>query len=145
MYQLRSSESITTLDLRELRALVAVKERGTFRQAAEELGYTQSALSHQVAALERALDRRLFTRPGGRGRVQLTPAGEVVYRRALRALGEVEAIGGDIFELVAQLVRIEHASHQLPVILAQLRQHVVRRDELRIIVRGPLQAGDVPD
>jgi len=73
-----------------------VKDSGTFRQAAEELGYTQSALSHQVAALEKTLGRQLFTRPGGRGRVQLTRAGEVVYRRARRALGEVEAIAADV-------------------------------------------------
>ena len=42
-------------------------------------------------------------------------------------------------------VHLAHACRQLTVVVAQLDEHVVRRDELRIIVRGPLQAGDVPD
>ncbi len=82
--------------LRELRALLAVADLGSFRRAASELGYTQSSISHQVAALERALGTELFTRPGGRGAVKLTAAGAAAYRRARRALGEVEAIGADV-------------------------------------------------
>jgi DNA-binding transcriptional LysR family regulator len=84
------------LGLRELRAVVAVADLGSFRRAAVELGYTQSSVSHQIAALERALGTELFTRPGGRGAVRLTAAGAAVYRRARRALGEVEAIGPDV-------------------------------------------------
>jgi DNA-binding transcriptional LysR family regulator len=82
--------------LRELRALLAVADLGSFRRAASELGYTQSSISHQVACLERALGTELFTRPGGRGAVKLTAAGGAAYRRARRALGEVEAIGADV-------------------------------------------------
>ena len=55
------------VDLKALRALVAVADHGSFRAAAKSLGYTQSAISHQIAVLERALDAPLFTRPGGRG------------------------------------------------------------------------------
>jgi DNA-binding transcriptional LysR family regulator len=84
--------------LRELRALLTVADLGSFRRAASELGYTQSSISHQVAALERALGIELFTRPGGRGAVKLTPGGAAAYRRARRALGEVEAIGADVDE-----------------------------------------------
>ena len=72
--------------------MLTVSQLGSFRRAAEELGYTQSALSHQVATIEASLGRQLFTRPGGRGMVKLTPAGEAVCRRARRALSEVEAI-----------------------------------------------------
>jgi DNA-binding transcriptional LysR family regulator len=82
--------------LKELQAFVAIADLGSFRRAATELGYTQSALSHQVATLERKLGRRLFSRPGGRAAVQLTPAGEAAYRRARRALGEADAIMADI-------------------------------------------------
>jgi DNA-binding transcriptional LysR family regulator len=82
--------------LRELRALLAVADLGSFRRAATELGYTQSSISHQVATLERALGTELFTRPGGRGAVKLTSSGAAAYRRARRALGEVEAIGADV-------------------------------------------------
>jgi DNA-binding transcriptional LysR family regulator len=95
----RSTESIKIgFDLRELRAVLAVAELGSFRRAAAELGYTQSALSHQVASLEKALGWSLFHRPGGRGQVRLTPAGEAVCRRARRAMAEVEAIAADAEE-----------------------------------------------
>ena len=67
-----------------LRAFVAVADEGSFRGAAERLGYTQSAISHQVAVLERSLGASLFHRPGGRAAVTLTPAGEVAYHHARR-------------------------------------------------------------
>jgi len=99
MPQLRSISPIKReFDLRGLRAVLAVAELGTFRRAAGELGYTQSALSHQVSSLERALGWALFHRPGGRGQVRLTPAGEAVCRRARRAMAEVEAIAADAEE-----------------------------------------------
>ncbi|HWD75186.1 MAG TPA: LysR family transcriptional regulator [Solirubrobacteraceae bacterium] len=86
----------TSIDVKALRALVTVADQGSFRAAARSLGYTQSAVSHQIGLLERALDAPLFTRPGGRGAVSLTPAGEVAYRRARRILGEVESLGADV-------------------------------------------------
>ncbi len=96
MSQIRSIQSIKNgLGLRELQAVLAVAELGSFRRAAAALGYTQSALSHQVSALEAALGQPLFHRPGGRAAVRLTPAGEAVCRRARRALSEVEAVAAD--------------------------------------------------
>jgi len=84
------------IDLKALRALVAIADEGSFRSAANSLGYTQSAISHQIGMLERALEAPLFTRPGGRGAVTMTPAGDVAYRRARRVLGEVETLGADV-------------------------------------------------
>jgi DNA-binding transcriptional LysR family regulator len=99
MSQVRSINPIKSgLGLRELRAVVAVAELGSFRRAAAELGYTQSALSHQISALEAALGWPLFHRPGGRGQVRLTPAGEAVRRRARRVLSEVDGIAADAEE-----------------------------------------------
>src|ERR1700719_1791014 len=96
MSQLRSMQPIKNgLGLRELQAVLAVAELGSFRAAAAALGFTQSALSHQVSALETALGQSLFHRPGGRAPVRLTPAGEAVCRRARRALSEVEAVAAD--------------------------------------------------
>jgi DNA-binding transcriptional LysR family regulator len=86
----------TPIDLKALRALVAVADHRSFRAAARALGYTQSAISHQIATLERALEAPLFTRPGGRGAVALTPAGDIAYVRARRVLGEVESLGADV-------------------------------------------------
>ena len=96
MSQLRSIQLIKSgLGLRELQAVLAIAELGSFRAAAAALGFTQSALSHQVSALETALGQSLFDRPGGRAAVRLTPAGEAVCRRARRALREVEAVAAD--------------------------------------------------
>ncbi len=96
MSHVRSIQPIKNgLGLRELQAVLAVAELGSFRRAAAALGYTQSALSHQVSALEAALGQTLFHRPGGRAPVRLTPAGEAVCRRARRAFSEVEAVAAD--------------------------------------------------
>jgi DNA-binding transcriptional LysR family regulator len=95
------------LGLRELQAVLAVAELGSFRRAAAALGYTQSALSHQVSALEAALEQPLFYRPGGRAPVRLTPAGEAVCRRARRALSEVEAVAADAEQAArGEIVRV---------------------------------------
>src|ERR1700728_3910534 len=96
MSQVRSTQPIKSgLGLRELQAVLAVAELGSFRRAAAALGYTQSALSHQASALEAVLGQPLFHRPGGRAPVRLTPAGEAVCRRARRVLTEVEAVAAD--------------------------------------------------
>jgi DNA-binding transcriptional LysR family regulator len=100
-----------SVELRALRALVAVADYGSFRGAARSLGYTQSAISHQVASLERALDARMFTRPGGRGSVTLTPAGDAALRRARRVLGEIDTLGAD----VAAIERGERATLRIGV------------------------------
>src|SRR5215467_689358 len=99
MGEVRSTIAIKSgFDLRGLRAVLAVAELGSFRRAAAELGYTQSALSHQVSSFEKALGWPLFNRPGGRGQVRLTPAGEAACRRARRVLSEVEAVAADAEE-----------------------------------------------
>jgi DNA-binding transcriptional LysR family regulator len=79
-----------------LRALVAVADEGSFRRAAERLGYTQSAISHQVAGLEEGLGASLFHRPGGRAAVTLTAAGEVAYHHARRALAALETLDVEV-------------------------------------------------
>jgi DNA-binding transcriptional LysR family regulator len=86
----------TQVELRGLRALVTVADSGSFRAAAAQLGYTQSAISHQVAELERALGASLFTRPGGRGHVSLTEAGEAAYRHARRTFTELHALDASV-------------------------------------------------
>ncbi|MFG2600238.1 LysR family transcriptional regulator [Streptomyces sp. NPDC048462] len=67
-----------------LRVLREIAERGSFTAAAAGLGYTQSAVSRQVAALERAAGVKLFDRrPGG---VALTGPGLTLLRHAVVAL-----------------------------------------------------------
>src|SRR4051794_20006002 len=84
------------VDLRALRALVAIADGGSFRAAAGRLGYSQSAISHRIAALERDLGTPLFDRPGGRGAVSLTTAGQTAYAHARRAMAAVEALTADV-------------------------------------------------
>jgi DNA-binding transcriptional LysR family regulator len=70
------------LDLRHLVALKAIADEGSFGKAAEKLGYTQSAISQQIAALERIVGLRLIDRPGGPRPISLTEAGLILLRHA---------------------------------------------------------------
>lgn len=72
-----------------LRVLREVAQAGSFSAAAHSLGYTQSAVSRQVAALEAVAGRRLFDR--SRHGVTLTPAGTRLLARAIRVLDELDA------------------------------------------------------
>lgn len=74
-------------DNRHLAALVAIADEGTFANAADALGFTQSAISQQIAQLEQAAGITLFDRPKGPRAAELTPAGKVVldYARGLLA------------------------------------------------------------
>ncbi|MGZ4311650.1 MAG: LysR family transcriptional regulator [Solirubrobacteraceae bacterium] len=71
-----------------LRVLREVAQVGSFSAAATSLGYTQSAVSRQVAALESAAGRRLFDR--GRAGVTLTTAGTRLLASAVRILDELD-------------------------------------------------------
>ncbi|GAA4930351.1 LysR family transcriptional regulator [Streptomyces coeruleoprunus] len=74
--------------LTEWRTFVTVCRLGSLSAAAAELGYTQSAVSRQIAGLERQLGVALMERHA-RG-VRPTPAGEVFRHHALAALNEVD-------------------------------------------------------
>jgi DNA-binding transcriptional LysR family regulator len=77
------------LSLTGLRVLREVAARGSFTAAAKSLGYTQSAVSRQVAGLESAAGAPLFERTA-RG-VRMTDAGAALLRRAGTVLDEVDA------------------------------------------------------
>jgi DNA-binding transcriptional LysR family regulator len=89
------------LEVRHLLALVAVVETGTFSAAAEQLGYTQSAVSQQVATLERIVGTPLFERPGGPRPVRLTAAGEVLLTHARAVLARVNSAATDLRALAS--------------------------------------------
>lgn len=77
------------LNVTGLRVLREVAAQGSFTAAARTLGYTQSAVSRQVAALEAAAGTSLFER-AARG-VRLTDPGESLLRRARTVLDELDA------------------------------------------------------
>jgi DNA-binding transcriptional LysR family regulator len=84
------------LELRHLMALEAVASAGTFAKAAEKLGYTQSAVSQQIASLERILGDRVFDRPGGPRPVTLTPLGERLLGHGRDLLRRMDATVEDL-------------------------------------------------
>jgi DNA-binding transcriptional LysR family regulator len=115
------------LDFRLLAAFEAVVDEGTFARAATRLGYTQSTLSQQVAALERGVGGRVLDRPGGPRPARLTPLGRVVLDHARRlsecaeqatvAIERFQAGGGRVdigtFQTVTNVL--------LPALLRRLR------------------------
>jgi DNA-binding transcriptional LysR family regulator len=90
----------TDVSLTALRVFRAVAEQGTFTAAAVSLGYTQSAVSRQIAAIERAAGAELLERR--RDGVRLTAAGRVVMRRATVVLDEIEATARELSGLEGQ-------------------------------------------
>src|SRR6187200_2743627 len=89
------------LEVRHLVALVAVVDHGGISRAADQLGYTQSAVSQQVAALERLVGAPVFERPGGPRPLRLTEVGAVLLDHARTALGQLRAAEADIRAVVS--------------------------------------------
>src|SRR6187402_570969 len=79
------------IQIRHLVALEAVATERSFNRAARKLGYTQSAISHQIAVLEGIIGERLLTRPqAGSPRVAPTAAGTVLLGEARRILTRLQ-------------------------------------------------------
>ena len=89
------------LELRHLIALQAVAEHGTISKAADELGYTQSAVSQQIAGLERVVGAPVFDRPGGPKPLTLTPVGGALLEHARTILGQLRRAEVDVGAVVA--------------------------------------------
>src|SRR5712691_2292121 len=87
------------VELRHLAALEAVGRLRSFGAAARELGYTQSAVSQQVAQLERGVGQKLVDRPGGPRRVDLTDAGRLLLRHADAIVAQIDAAQADLAAL----------------------------------------------
>ena len=87
------------IQVRHLAALQAVAEEGSFNKAARKLGCTQSAISQQVAALERIVGERLVVRPERFQRVTPTPAGEIVLEQARGILARLRVAQGEVHAL----------------------------------------------
>jgi DNA-binding transcriptional LysR family regulator len=88
------------IEVRHLAALQAVAETGTFRAAAIRLGYTQSAISQQIATLERLVGARLIERPGGPRAVSLTDTGRLVLRHAEAIIARLQAAQADVTAMI---------------------------------------------
>src|SRR5579862_3822598 len=89
------------VELRHLAALQALAQTGSFGRAAEQLGYTQSAVSQQIATLERHVGSKLVERPGGPRAISLTEAGELLLRHADSIVARLQAAQADLAALQA--------------------------------------------
>lgn len=80
------------MDIKQLQALLAIADHGSFSAAARALATVQSNISGHIGRLERELRATLVDRPSG----HLTDEGEIVATRARRILHEMEDIEADI-------------------------------------------------
>src|SRR5712692_476480 len=87
------------VELRHFLALEAVAREGSFGKAARALGYTQSAVSQQIATLERLVGQKLLERPGGPRPVSLTEAGRLLLTHAESIAARVAAAQADLTAL----------------------------------------------
>lgn len=88
------------MDLRQLQAIVAISEHGSFSAAADALATVQSNVSTHVKKLERELGTQLVERSSG----ELTDSGALVVARAKRVLRELDALTADVTALSQEIV-----------------------------------------
>jgi DNA-binding transcriptional LysR family regulator len=124
------------IELRHLAALQAIADEGSFNRAAAHLGYTQSAISQQIAALERIVGQRLVDR-GTRGQtVKPTEAGRILLRHARSILSELAAAQADVASLadgVGSRLRIGvYESAGARLLPSILREFIGRRPDVRL-------------
>ncbi|MFL6019826.1 MAG: LysR family transcriptional regulator [Gaiellaceae bacterium] len=144
------------IELRHFLALEAVAREGSFGKAARRLGYTQSAVSQQIAALEKIVGQRLVERPGGPKPVSLTEAGRLLLTHAdaiaarvaaaqadLTALGEGQAgtLRVGVFQSVGQRILPELMRRYLrswPHVKVALTESANDEELLTLVERGEL-------
>src|SRR5919202_1218441 len=144
------------VELRHFLALEAVARERSFAKAAASLGYTQSAVSQQIASLERIVGQRLVERPGGPKPVSLTEAGRLLLTHAeaiaarmaaaqadLTALGDGEAgvLRVGVFQSVGQRILPELMRRFLsawPKVEVTLTESADDAELLSLVERGEL-------
>jgi molybdate transport repressor ModE-like protein len=154
---MREADGWGALEVRHMKAFATVVDEGTFSGAARELGYTQSAVSQQIGALERIVGSPVLRRPpGGRRPLELTDAGRVVLAHARPLLARVQAAqadvaalaGGEVGEVAVRTFQ-SFGARLLPRVLAAFR---VRCPGVEVRIEealdtdglfGPVERGEV--
>jgi DNA-binding transcriptional LysR family regulator len=120
----------SAIDLRQLAALVAVAEERSVSRAAVRLGYTQSAVSQQLRALERIVGAELLVRSPGARTVELSDAGRRMLHHARAIRERADAAREDLGALsagtsgVVRLGSVPSAAAALvPGLVPRLRRH----------------------
>jgi DNA-binding transcriptional LysR family regulator len=101
-----------SLEVRHLVAFRTIAEEGSFAAAALRLGYTQSAISQQIAALERIVGASVLVRPRGRKPVGVTPAGELLLRHCGTILARLHAARADLAAISEGDLRLRVGTYQ---------------------------------
>ena len=122
------------MEIRQLKAFLAIAEAKTFTAGARRVNVTQAAISMQIRQLEEEVGLQLFTRTPRR--VILTEAGEYLLERARKILREHDSALAEIAEVAgAELGRLRigsasgtFAMHQLPWILQRLKEKFPNSD-----------------
>lgn len=133
------------MSLRALRTLVVIAQKGTFSAAAEHLGLTQAAVSHQMKGLEEELDADLFDRTG-RG-TKLNAAGRLVLERAEEILALYDGIreeldpAGGVWGVLELGVIPTALTGPVPRVLARLKEEHGR---LQVRVRSGISDALAP-
>ncbi|MGO1052914.1 LysR family transcriptional regulator [Crossiella sp. CA198] len=118
---------MSDVELRHLAAMAAVVDEGSFGRAAARLGYTQSTVSQQIAALEKAVGGAVFDRPGGPRPVRSTPLGKVVLAHGRELLAKAQALTAAVDRFKAGGGRVDIGTFQsvsnviLPQVIRGLR------------------------
>lgn len=125
--------------LRQIRAVIAVCEEGSFTRAATRENSTQSGISQHVAAAERTLGVKLFERSAAG--VKPTPAGERYYKSCLEAVGQIAKANAEVRAFAARVsgdLRIGLIPTLTRAVLAPaLEEFVNRYPDVRVhIVEG---------
>ncbi len=126
--------SAPRISLEQWRALIAVVEAGGYAQAAERIHKTQSTVSYAVQKIEQQLDVKLFEIRGRKA--ALTPAGQVLYRRAERLLERAASLERGAASLAAgwepELAIAVEILFPTWLLLRSLERFSLERPEIRV-------------
>jgi len=119
---------VYAVELRYLAAMAAVADEGSFGGAAARLSYSQSTISQQIAALEKAVGGAVFDRPGGPKPVRITPLGALVLAHGRDLLAKTDAMASALDRFHAGDGRVDIGTFQsvsnviLPPVVRRLRK-----------------------
>jgi DNA-binding transcriptional LysR family regulator len=127
------------LEIKQLKALRAIADTGSFSEAAERLGLTQSALSHQVRHLEEELDETLLIR--ARPKVYPSPAGDLLLAAADRILSEMQTLEARFLKAktgpVSGMLRLAATNMAIVYLLGDLCEaFIARYPNVELVIRA---------